>query len=148
MKMEVIEEKIKFLREKNPKIGCAAMDSLIEKSRDSNEVYPYFDYFLELSEDENSYVRTRGLLLIAANAKWDVDNKIDEAIDGLLKHIMDVKPITSRQFIKALPEIARYKPDLAEDIKIALRSADTEIYKDSMQPLVYKDIQKSLGQIE
>lgn len=146
--MDNLEALIDALRDKNAKIGCAAMDSLIEKCRDSDVVYPYFDYFLELSEDENSYIRTRGLLLVAANAKWDVDNKIDESIDGLLKHVMDAKPITSRQFIKVLPEIARYKPDLAEDIKTALRSADTEIYKDSMQPLVYKDIQKALRQIE
>lgn len=42
-------------------------------------------------DSDNSYIRTRGLTLIACNAKWDKDNKIDEIIDEYLKHIEDVK---------------------------------------------------------
>ena len=92
--------------------------------------------------------RTRGLTLIAYNAKWDKDNKIDEIIDEYLKHIEDVKPITARQCIKLLPMIAKNKPELKCDIVAALQKADTSIYADSMQPLVYKDIQNSLAEIE
>lgn len=121
---------------------------LLKRSEQSDELYSYFDQFIAMSEDDNSYIRTRGLLLIAANARWDKDNKIDECIDRLLKHILDAKPITSRQFIKVLPEIAAAKPDLAADIKDALRWADTEIYADSMQPLVYKDIQTALRKMK
>ena len=32
----------------------------------------------EMLDSDNPYIRTRGLLLISANAKWDSDNKIDE----------------------------------------------------------------------
>ncbi len=92
--------------------------------------------------------RTRRLTLIAYNAKWDKDNKIDEIIDEYLKHIEDVKPITARQCIKLLPMIAKNKPELKEDIVSALQKADISIYADSMQPLVYKDIQNSLAEIE
>ncbi len=65
--------------------------------------------------------RTRRLTLIAYNAKWDKDNKIDEIIDEYLKHIEDVKPITARQCIKLLPMIAKNKPELKEDIVWALQ---------------------------
>ena len=98
-------------------------------------------------DSTNSYIRARGILLIAANARWDVDYKVDEIIDEYLKHIMDDKPITARQCIKALPLIAKYKPDLKNDIENALLSANPSKYKDSMRPLILKDIQKSLEKI-
>ena len=44
--------------------------------------------------------------------------------------------------------IAKNKPELKCDIVSALQKADTSIYADSMQPLVYKDIQNSLAEIE
>lgn len=142
-----IEELIKTLYNKKTKEAYEALKVLLKRSEQSDELYPYFEQFVVMSEDANSYIRTRGLLLIAANARWDEDNRIDECIDQLLTHVLDEKPITSRQFIKVLPEIAAYKPDLATDIKEALRWADTEIYADSMQPLVYKDIQAALKKI-
>lgn len=69
-------------------------------------------------------------------------------IDKYLKHITDVKPITARQCIKLLPTIAKYKPELKNEILSALNKADICIYDDSMQPLVYKDIQKALKEIQ
>ena len=65
-----------------------------------------------------------------------------------MKHIEDVKPITARQCIKLLPMIAKNKAELKEDIVTALQKADISIYADSMQSLVYKDIQKSLAEIQ
>ena len=49
--------------------------------------------------------------MLAYNVRGDRDNKIDEIIDGYLKHITDVKPITARQCIKLLPMIAKDKPE-------------------------------------
>lgn len=65
-----------------------------------------------------------------------------------MKRIEDVKPITARQCIKLLPMIANNKPELKDDIVSALKKADISIYADSMQSLVYKDIQNSLAEIE
>ncbi len=70
--------------------------------------------------------------------------KIDEIIGEYLKHIMDDKPITARQCIKTLPVIARYKPDLISCVCNALHKANPQIYKSSMQPLIFKDIQDAL----
>ena len=47
-----------------------------------------------------------------------------------------------------MPVIAKYKPELREDILSSLYKADTSVYEDSMQPLVYKDIQKALKEIQ
>lgn len=146
--MNEIKELVNGLRNKDNTKAYECLKQLESESSSSDAVYPYFDHFAEMLGDVNSYIRTRGLLLIAANAKWDKDNKIDEIIDEYLKHIMDDKPITSRQCIKALPAIAQYKPDLKNSIVMALQKANPQIYKSSMQPLVYKDIQDALQIID
>lgn len=46
-----------------------ALQSLQEASELGNAVYAYIDAFIEMMRDSNSYVRTRGLTLIACNAK-------------------------------------------------------------------------------
>lgn len=145
--MSNIQELVSGLRDKNDKYAYQCLKQLELESLNSNAVYHYFDLFAAMLDEPNSYIRTRGILLIAANAKWDNDYKIDEIIDSLLKHIMDDKPITARQCIKSLPTIAKYKPDLIDDICNALRTANPQIYKSSMQSLVYKDIQDSLKAI-
>lgn len=132
---------------KNTVTGCKACDTLYELSQTSNELYQYMDQFLTLIENSNSYVRTRGLVLIVANAKYDINNKIDENIDRILAHLTDPKPITSRQFIQVLPELAISKPYLKEYTLRALRTADTQKYADSMKPLVDKDISVAYNKI-
>jgi hypothetical protein len=109
--MENVTELIERLYSKDEKAAYEALQFLETESEKSNTVYKFFDRFVELIEDGNSYRRTRGLILIAANAKWDTEYKIDEIIDEYLKHILDEKPITSRQCIKVLPNIAKYKPE-------------------------------------
>ena len=142
--MSQIMELICGLKDNNDKYAYQCLKELESKSLISDAVYPYFNLFAELLDSTNSYHRNRGILLIAANAKWDRENKIDEIIDKLLKHVEDEKPITARQCIKAMPLVAQYKPDLADDIIQALRNANTQMYKGSMQPLVYKDIAEAL----
>jgi hypothetical protein len=60
---------------------------------------------------------------------------------------MDDKPITARQCIKALPNIAKHKPELVDDIRTALNKANPERYADSMQSSVYNDIKVALKTI-
>lgn len=136
------------LFDKNNKVAYKALQELIKESEETDCVYPYMDRLSDMLDSDNSYIRTRGLTLLACNAKWDKDYKMDEMIDRYLKHITDVKPITARQCIKLLPMIARDKPELKNDILSALHKADISVYDDSMRPLVYKDIQRALKEIQ
>ncbi|HEX3017647.1 MAG TPA: SufBD protein [Caproicibacter sp.] len=145
--MENISELIKTLYSSDNKLAYQALQALADVSTNTNKVYRYFDEFVEMIKNSNSYLRTRGLVLIAANAKWDEDNKIDEIIDEYLNHITDEKPITARQCIKLLPTIAKFKPDLSADIKIALSTARITKYSNSMGPLILKDISNALKKI-
>lgn len=143
-----IAETFELLLDKNNNVAYKALQLLQKESEERNCVYPYMHRLSDMLDSENSYIRTRGLTLLAYNAKWDKDNRIDEIIDKYLKHITDIKPITARQCIKLLPIIAEYKPELKNDILSALHKANISIYGDSMQSLVHKDIQKALNEIQ
>ena len=138
--MDNHSELINGLFDANDKVAYRCLKELVSASEKDSSVYQFFDTFAEMLDNDNSYIRTRGLLLISANAKWDSDLKIDDIIDKYLRHIIDDKPITARQCIKALPNIAKFKPDLVKDILSALNKANPQRYSDSMQSLVYKDI--------
>lgn len=143
-----IAETFELLFDKNNKVAYKALQELQKESEETNCVYLYMDRLSDMLDSDNSYIRTRGLTLLAYNAKWDKDYKIEEIIDKYLRHITDVKPITARQCIKMLSIIAKYKSELRNDILSALYKANICIYDDSMQPLVYKDIQKALKEIQ
>jgi hypothetical protein len=145
--MNTILGLINGLFDKNNKAAYKCLKELEAASEQDNSVYHFFDAFVDMIDNDNSYVRTRGLLLISANAKWDTDCKIDKIIDKYLCHVMDDKPITARQCIKTLPNIARYKPDLIDDIRIALNNSNPERYSDNMQSLVCNDIRTALKMI-
>lgn len=143
-----VVEIFELLFDKDNKIAYKALLELQKESEETNCIYPYMDRLSSMLDNDNSYIRTRGLTLIAYNAKWDEDYKIDEIIDKYLQHITDVKPITARQCIKLLPIIAKHKPELRNDILSALHKANICIYDSSMQSLVYKDIQKVVKDIQ
>ena len=145
---DTVSETFELLFHKDNKTAYAALKKLQAESERSPVVYPYMDRLGEMLDSDNSYLRTRGLTLLACNARWDTDYKIDEVIDKYLRHITDPKPITARQCIQLLPRIARDKPELRGDILSALHGANITIYPGSMQPLVWKDIQNALAEIE
>ncbi len=144
---ESIEAIFERLLDKNNRTAYAALQDLQKESEHSDKVYSYMDKLFDMLDSDKSYIRTRGLTLIACNSKWDSDNKIDEIIDEYLKHITDVKPITARQCIKLLPMIAKHKPELKNDIVSALKKANISGYADSMRQLVCKDIQNAIAEI-
>lgn len=146
--MAHIEDLVAQLTAKKPAEGCTAMKELQAISETSDAVHPYMARLIEMLGSDNSYVRTRGLLLIVANARWDTDYLIDENINQILSHITDPKPITARQFVQSLPALASAKPDLRADILAALRKADTLRYPLSMRPLLDEDIRKAILAIE
>lgn len=131
---------ISRLTGKDAKDAYAFAQQIAAESRASNTWYPYFDRFSELLKHKNSLVRNRAISILAANARWDAAGKFDALLDEFLSHVTDAKPVTARQCVAALPEIAAAKPALVPRIRAALEQADLSGYPDSMQPLVLKDI--------
>lgn len=133
---------------KDAKDAYALTQQITAESRDTDAWYPCFDQFAALLRHKNSLVRNRAISILAANARWDADGKFNALLDEFLSHVTDVKPITARQCIAALPEIAEAKPEFIPKIRSALRQADLSGYPDSMRPLILKDIVAVLQKID
>ena len=129
---------------KDAKDAYAFARQITEESRASGAWYPYVDDFTLLLSHKNSLVRNRAISILAANARWDREGKFDMLLDKFLSHVTDVKPITARQCVAALPEIAEAKPELIPRIRAALEQADLSGYPNSMRPLILKDILAAL----
>ena len=142
-----IDTCIAHLTGKDAKGAYAFTQQITAESRDTDTWYPYFDQFAALLHHKNSLVRNRAISILAANARWDTAGKFNALLDEFLSHVTDAKPITARQCIAALPEIAEAKPEFIPKIHAALQQADLSGYPDSMQPLVLKDIVAVLQKI-
>ncbi|HWQ57804.1 MAG TPA: SufBD protein [Clostridia bacterium] len=139
---------VEQLFSKDHNAGYQALQTLLAVSAESDAAYAYFDRFAGMLRGGNSYIRSRGMFLVAANARWDEENKTERALDDCLALIHDEKPITTRQCVKTLPQIAQSKPELCGRILEALRNADPSIYADTMRPLIIKDIAAAIREIE
>lgn len=141
MKSEIVEE----LTSKDNKYACGIAEKIINESKLTDKWYECFDVVAALLNNNNSLVRNRALNILAANAKWDKENKFSAVISDYLSHITDEKPITARQCIKALAQVGQYKPEYIPRILNSLENADLTKYKDSMRPLIEKDITETVN---
>ena len=137
------ENLIANLTSKDDKFACAIADKIISESQDTDEWYEYFDTFSSLLNHPKSLVRNRVLYILAANAQWDDENRFDAILEDYLAHITDEKPITARQCIKALVQVGMAKPQYISRILSCFHDADLSKYKDSMRPLIEKDMEET-----
>lgn len=134
------ETVIANLTSKNDNFSCAFADKIIAENQETDEWYEYFDAFGALLDHPKSLVRNRALHILAANAQWDEEKRFDAVLPAFLVHITDDKPITARQCIKSLAQVGKAQPQYIPAILSALHDADLSKYKDSMRPLIEKDI--------
>jgi hypothetical protein len=135
-----MQDIIAKLTSKDDKYACAIADRIISESQETDEWYRHFDEVASLLNHPKSLVRNRAIYILAANAQWDDENRFDSIISDFLIHITDEKPITARQCIQALAQVGQSKPQYIPMILSALHSADLSKYKESMRPLIEKDI--------
>lgn len=115
---------------------------LEKQSAESNTLYEYFDDFIKLLKNKSSFVRTRGFRLACAQAQWDAENKIEKNLEVMLLILDDEKPTAVRQCLTSLHTVVLYKPELFETIIAKLDAMDLSKYKDSMSPLIKKDMEE------
>ena len=142
-----IVQLVEWLEEKDDKIRYNSLLLLQSRSTTSPDVYPFWDIFKDKLKSENSYQRSIGLMLMADNTKWDVENKLDLAINDYLMLIDDEKPITVRQCIQALLKIIPYKKQLCPVMAEKLTAFDISKVRETMQKPVLLDILNVLIEI-
>ncbi|MDY3691560.1 MAG: SufBD protein [Dysosmobacter sp.] len=134
------EPVIAKLTAKDDRSACAFADQIISESQETDAWYEYFDAFASLLDHPKSLVRNRVLHILAANARWDEENRFNLIISDFLTHVTDEKPITARQCIQALAQVGQAKPQYIPMILSCLHGADLSKYKDSMRPLIERDM--------
>lgn len=131
---------VEWLSEKDDKIRYQAFLMLQYRSQYLNDVYEFWDTFRNKLTSKNSYQRSIGLMLIAENTKWDLENRLLNIIDEYLALLNDEKPITIRQCIQSLSKIVPYKPDLYDKITEKLITFNFAAVKETMRKLIMLDI--------
>lgn len=132
------------LRDKDDKKAYDFSKQICALSASSDEYYSYFDDFLSMINANSSYVRTRGFSLCCAQARWDTEGKLEKALPSMLALLHDKKPTVVRQCLGALHEVALYRPELCDIINAEVQSINLSGYKESMAPLIQKDIDELL----
>ncbi|MDO5556881.1 MAG: SufBD protein [Clostridia bacterium] len=135
---------IEELFKKDTTASYKCLLELEEISDRENTVYTYFDTFLEMLDNEKSFIRVRGFRLICKNAKWDKDNKINQNINKILTELDDEKPTAVRQCLASLKYLIENKQELKNNIKEKLLGINYLKYNDSMQGLIFKDAEENL----
>lgn len=135
------------LQDKNDKKAYAFSKQIEARSAASDEYFSCFDEFASLLTAKSSYVRTRGFCLCCAQARWDETGKLERTLPAMLILLHDEKPTVVRQCLKALHEVVLFRPELCETIRSEVETMDPSSYKDSMSPLIKKDMDELLNRM-
>jgi hypothetical protein len=138
---------VETLNEKDDKLRYNAFLLLQASSRQFPYVYKYWDEFEKKLDNENSYQRSLGVMLIAENVRWDQGGKFSKTINKYLSCSTDEKFITARQTIQGLEIILKTTDKFNDTIKQRLVNLQLSHYKDNQQKLLSKDISNVLKKI-
>ena len=103
--------------------------------------------FAEMLKAKSSFVRARGFLLICNQARGAADGQIEAVFGRMVPLLHDPKPTVVRQCLGALHEVVLYRPEMSECIRKSLAEIDPNQYKDSMAPLIRKDMDALIAAI-
>lgn len=142
-----MNELIDRITDKDDKAAYEYTKRLIASSADSPEYYGYLSLFASFLSHKSSFVRTRAFALCCAQARWDEEGRLDEILPDMLKLLHDEKPTVVRQCLKAAAEVIRYRPHLAGRIGQEAAAIDLTRYRDSMAPLIQRDVAELLKTI-
>lgn len=112
------------------------------ESAKTNKYLEMIPEFVGMLKDDSSYVRTRFFILICNQARWAKDGQIEEVYEEMKALLYDPKPTVVRQCLNALHEVALFRPEMNDTIKKSIAKIDLSKYKESMAPLIKKDIEE------
>lgn len=141
---EYIKFLVPLLLEKNDEIRYLAFLVLCERSSIQPDIYPYWDVFVSKLSHENSYQRTIGATLIAANIQWDEKKKFARIFQSFMSLCNDEKFVTSRLTIQTIPSWAKYVPELLDKTVDELVHINVRGLKETQRKLILMDIINAL----
>jgi hypothetical protein len=139
-----IAQLVKLLNEKNDDIRYPALLILQKRSEKHPDIYPYWPVFTAKMDDANSFQRNIGIMMIAANIKWDEAQQFTAAFPHYIGHCTDEKFITCRVTLQSIPQWVAYRPDLLQETAAKLMAIDVSKFKESQTKLILIDIMNAL----
>ena len=139
---------IKKLIDKDDKQAYEYAKRIGIESAKTNKYVDMIPDFASMLQDKNSFIRTRFFILICDQARWASNNQIENVFDQMKPLLNDPKPTVVRQCLNALHEVILFRPEMCDVIKNTISSIDLSIYKDSMAPLIKKDIDELMNRAD
>ena len=128
------------LTDKDDKAAYEYAKQIGRESAESDKYLDMIPAFAEMLKAKSSFVRARGFILICNQARWAKDGQIDAVFDQMTPLLNDPKPTVVRQCLAALHEVVPFRPEMVGRIEQAVSEIDFSKYKDSMSPLIKRDI--------
>ena len=139
-----IADLVDLLDEKADEARYQALLLLTARAERFPDVLPHWPKFIEKLASGNSYQRSIGVMMLAANARWADAGAVRACLPGCFALLSDEKPITARQAIQALGKIARDAPSAAPQIAQALMGMDVLAARETMRKLLLLDACRAL----
>ena len=141
------KEIIQRLIDKDDKKAYEYAKKIGIESTKSNKYLDMIPDFASMLQDKSSLVRTRFFILICNQARWADDDQFEDVFKQMKILLNDPKPTVVRQCLNALHEVALFRPKMCNAIRKTVSKIDLSIYKDSMKPLIKKDIDELLKRV-
>lgn len=127
--------------------GAQAVKALLYESFKSDAVYRFYPELRLMLSSVNPTTRTRVILILAHNARWDEDKLLDEFIEEYLTHLYDEGNETAEHCIRSLVWIAKAKPYLKERFINELSEYDIERISLGSRAVIEANIADSLNEL-
>jgi len=133
------------LKSSDDKIRLIALQSALNITENKvNWVYEVWGDLIDKLDNENSYQRSIGIMLLCNLAKSDAEKRIQKDLKTILKHTKDDKFITSRQCLQNIWKIASACIETKEPIIKHLKMRFTECSAEKHSNLLRLDIIQSI----
>jgi len=129
-KPELLAEIFEGLRsdKANIRYGCEKVLRIISE-REPSILYPRIDFFIDLLDSENNFLKWGSILIIANLAAVDSGRKFEKIFDKYFEPIPGPVLITAANVVKAAAKIALAKPELADRIAKELLKVEGARYQ-------------------
>jgi hypothetical protein len=109
------------LSSKDTKVKYNTQKDIIKLSKTNPlELYPNFDFFVELLNSKNNIMIWTGLIVLGNLAKIDSLNKIEKVLPQIIKKLNAGKMITAGNAMRSLISIAFYKKEIADNLALEI----------------------------
>jgi len=139
---------VETLAEKDDKLRYNAFLLLQAHSKIAATVYPHWNVLEKKLDSDNSYQRSLGVMLLAENVRWDIDDRFKDVLGKFWVCCNDEKFITARQTIQALATVMQSTEKYNGAIKQGLLKLKFDMYKENQQSLLKRDVEKTLKLVD